>query len=391
MAGLSRWWSVTAMNDRTAVQARGTQRAKSTRRGGPSGRQVVGEYVGQPAGDAAQGVRRSGLCPGLDRSFGCEAELIGLVVAQEPAAGSDLARNGMVTLYVAAPGSGPVDEEPAASETVDGAAAPAPVTSVLAEIERLDAPRRTRRRKPGLARQATQVFDPPPAPIGPEREPAEEVPLAPEWGSPDGVYAPAGEELDGGHLEEAGDAEVSHEDFVVHLDDVLGGRTDGPLAWRRVYPRRRTFTALARGGGVRMWLGEHSLLVKAVGVALAVWILVGLASALDGQHVRTPTASVASSSHRPARARTTQARRPVSAPSVASARRASRSPQVHTATRHSQASRLDRREAPVIEAAVPRERMAVQVPPVPRPAPRPPASAPAAPAAQQTQGGLFSP
>jgi hypothetical protein len=68
----------------------------------------------QPAGDAAQGVRRSGLCPGLDRSFGCEAELIGLVVAQEPAAGSDLARNGMVTLYVAAPGSGPMDEEPGA-------------------------------------------------------------------------------------------------------------------------------------------------------------------------------------------------------------------------------------------------------------------------------------
>jgi len=69
-------------------------------------------------------VRRAGLCPGLDRSFGCEAELIGLVVAQEPAAGSDLARNGMVTLYVAAPGAGPMDEEPAATEAAPAAEEP---------------------------------------------------------------------------------------------------------------------------------------------------------------------------------------------------------------------------------------------------------------------------
>jgi hypothetical protein len=377
------------MNDRTAVQVRGTQGAKNTRRGGPSGRQEVGEYVGQPAGDAAQAVRRAGLCPGLDRSFGCEDELIGLVVAQEPAAGSDLARNGMVTLYVAAPGSGPMDEEPDASETVDEAPAPSSVTSVVAEIEPLDAAssaRGTRRRKPGLARQATRVFDPPPAPIPLERELTEEVPLAPECGSLDGVYAPDGEELDEGRLEERGEAEFSHEDFVVHLDDVLAGRTGGPPAWRRVYPRRWIFAALARGSGVRVWLGGHSLLVRAVGAALAVWILVGLASALDGQHARTPTASVISPSHRPARTRITQPRRPVFAPSVARARPAVRSPQVHAAARRSLAPRRHPRQAPVIEAAVPRERMAVQVPPVP-----PPASAPAAPAAPQAQGGLFSP
>ena len=374
------------MNDRTAVQARGTQRAKSSRRGGPSGRQVVGEYVGQPAGDAAQAVRRAGLCPGLDRSFGCEAELIGLVVAQEPAAGSDLARNGMVTLNVAAPGAGPMDEQPAASETVDGSPAPAPVTSVPVEIEPLDAPARTRRRKPGLAWQATRVFDPPPAPIPPECELAEEVPLAPEC-VPDDVYTPDVEELDEGRLEEPGDAELSHDDFVVHLDDVLAGRTDGPPAWRRVYPRRRTSTALARGGGVRLWLGERSLLVKAVGPAVAVWILVGLASALGGPNGRTPTASVISPNHRPARAGTPQALPPVSASSVASARRATRSPQVHPAAGHGE-PHLDRRRAPVIEAAVPPERMAVWAPPAPRAAPRDPASAPAA---QQTQGGLFSP
>ena len=92
------------MTDRTAVPERVTQRAKTARRGGGSGPQAVGDYVGQPAGEAAQAVRRGGLRPGLDRSFGCPAELTGLVVAQDPAAGSGLARNGMVTLYVAAPG-----------------------------------------------------------------------------------------------------------------------------------------------------------------------------------------------------------------------------------------------------------------------------------------------
>ena len=382
------------MNDRTAVQTRGTQRAKSTGRGGPSGRQVVGEYVGQPAGDAAQGVRRAGLCPGLDRSFGCEAELIGLVVAQEPAAGSHLARNGMVTLYVAAPGVGPMDEEPAASETVDEAPAPATVTAVLAEIAPPNSacrPRRARRRKPGLARQAKRVFDPPPAPILPEREPDEKVPLAPEWGSPDGVYAPDGEELDEGRLQEQGDAEVSHDDFVVHLDDVLGGRSDGPPAWRRVYPRRGIFAALGRIGGIRAWLGEHSLLAKAIGAALAVWILVGLTSALDSQHTGNPTSSVASPSNQPARTRTTQARPPVSAPSVASARQTARSPQVRPTARHSEAPHLHRQRAPVIEAAANPQRLTVRAPVAPPPASSAPASAPAAPPAQQTQGGLFSP
>jgi hypothetical protein len=382
------------MNDRTAAPARGAQRAKGTHRGGPSGRLVVGDYVGQPARDAAQAVRRAGLCPGLDRSFGCKAELIGLVVAQEPTGGSDLVRNGMVTLYVAAPGAEPIDEEFAASETVEVAPAPAPVASVLAEIERPDTasrPKRTRRRKPGLARRATPVLDLPPAPIRPEREPAEEVRLVPEWGSPDGVYAPDGEELDEGHVEELGEPELSHEDFVVHLDDVLAGRTDGPLGWRRVYPRGQMFATLVRHGGVRVWLGEHSLLVKVLGAALAVSILVGFASALDGQHARNPTVSVVSPSHRSARTRTRQAPRPVSAPNVAGSRPAARSLEVHRSTRHSSAQRLHRRGASVVDATAAPERVAAQAPPVPPPVPRAAASAPVAPPVQQTQGGLFSP
>jgi hypothetical protein len=253
------------MNDRTVATARVSQRAKSARRGGPSGRQVVGEYVGQPAGDAAQAVRRAGLCPGLDRSFGCEAELIGLVVAQEPVAGSDLAQWDGV-LYVATPRSGPVEVEPSASETVSDSPVPGPVASVAPEVEPFDAsstPRSVRRREPGLARQTTQVFDSPPAPMPPQQAPAEEARLARECGFLDGVYALGASddgEFDEGPLEDQGEGELVHDEFVVHLDDVLAGRADRPPAW----------------------LGEHSLLVKAVGAALAVWVLIGLVSALDG-------------------------------------------------------------------------------------------------------------
>src|ERR1700686_2245700 len=164
------------MSDRTVTPARGSQRAKTARRGSPSGRLVVGEYVGQAAGDAAQAVRRAGLRPGLARSFGCEAELIGLVVAQEPAAGGDLARNGMVTLYVAAPGNAPVDEDTDAPETLGAPPPSAAVTSTRADVAQAEAPsapaRARRPRKPGLAGRAAQVFDPPPAPGRPHRGPA---------------------------------------------------------------------------------------------------------------------------------------------------------------------------------------------------------------------------
>jgi hypothetical protein len=200
------------MSDRTATPARGTQRAKTARRGGPSGRLVVGEYVGQVAGEAAQAVRRAGLRPGLDRSFGCEAELTGLVVAQEPPAGSDLVRNGMVTLYVAAPGNAPTDEDTDAPEALGGVATLAPAAQAEgAQAEALSAPARTRRRrKPGLAGRAAQVFDPPPAPVLPDRGPAGEAPAATvaqaplegTYGSSEETYASDVEELDEGVLDE---------------------------------------------------------------------------------------------------------------------------------------------------------------------------------------------
>jgi PASTA domain len=394
------------MSDRTATPARGTQRAKTARRGGLSGRLVVGEYVGQVAGEAAQAVRRAGLRPGLDRSFGCEAELIGLVVAQEPPAGSDLARNGMVTLYVATPGNAPVDESTDAPETIGdppGSAPAAPALADIAQAETLSAPARARRpRKPGLAGRAAQVFDPPPAPVPPDRGPADDAPAAPvaqlppgeTWGSPGDTYALDDKELDEEVFDERGEDEFSHDEFVVHMGDVLAGRAGWPRAWRRVYPRRRVAGTLDGDRGVRAWLAEHPRLVKAVGTAFAVWAVVGLAAALDGHHARAPTASVISGGNRRAGTRTAVARDRASARRVRTVRPAARSPRPHVPPEHSGVPRRRRASAPASEAAARPEGASVRATPAPPPPPTAAptaASAPPPPAPEQTQGGPFSP
>jgi hypothetical protein len=112
--------------------------------------------VGQRASEAVQELRRAGLKPALERSFGCEPERIGEVIAQEPVAGSQLARNSMVTLYVGAPG----DEQPAerGEEAAGAARVVAPDLSLAGDR------RRPTRRKPGLAASTARPTEPPPAP-----------------------------------------------------------------------------------------------------------------------------------------------------------------------------------------------------------------------------------
>jgi hypothetical protein len=395
------------MTNRTASPGRAVERSKSARRGGPSGRQAVGDYVGQPAGDAAQAVRRAGLRPGLDRSFGCAEELIGLVVAQEPTAGSSMARNGMVTLYVAAPGSEPIDDETDAAQVEDGG----PETAALAqgEAEQADAASaraRGRRRKPGRARRAAPVVDPPPAPAPPDRAPASELPtvvlaqpaveppreLQPEPGEPDGE--PLGDEAP----EDAREDALSDDEFVVHVEDVLAGRS-GPARWRGVYPRRRATRALGAGRGVRAWLREHRLAGTAVGVAVLLWAIVGFASALDGQHSHTPARSAITRGDRRATRDRTQVSKRALAPSSRTLRAAPRSaartvqPRPVFRARRRRPAAAPVREtvappvAPVGEAPVPRAPTAAA--PVPAAAPR--ASDPPAAAQQQRGGGLFSP
>ena len=395
------------MTDRTASTGRAVERSKSARRSGPSGRQAVGDYVGQPAGDAAQAVRRAGLRPGLDRSFGCAEELIGLVVAQEPTASSSMARNGMVTLYVAAPGSEPIDEGTDAARVESGGLEPVALASVEAEqADAASAPAPLRRRKRGRARRAAPVVDAPPAPAPADRAWASEVPTVvlaqpaveppsewqPEPGGPDG------EPLDDEAAEELGEKAAADEEFVVHVEDVLAGRS-GPVTWRGVYPRPRALRELGAGRSVRGWLREHRLAGTAVGAAILLWAIVGFASALDGQHSHTPAATAVTRSERPATRHRTQASKRAPAPSSRTPRAAPRSAArtaqprpVFRARQRRPAAALVRETvaapvAPVGEAPVP------QAPPAAAqvPAAAPPASDPPAAAPEQTGGGLFSP
>jgi hypothetical protein len=288
------------MSDRTATPQGPPARAQRAGGDSPvSGRLVVGEYVGQLAADAAQAVRRAGLKPGLDRSFECEPELLGLVVAQDPAAGSDLTRSGMVTLYVAATGAATVDEIQASADR-DHDPAPISVPPLQAvgehdsESEGPQRPSVRRRRKPRLATSTTRVFDRPPDQIassgGPTGEAHSEFVQAPparEWIAEVEADAavPADEEESGqsalgDHVDEEA---MSREEFVVHADEVFAGRANaGVPAWRRAYPSRRKVRAARGFPSARSGFRAHPWLVRGAGVMLFVWVLVAVSAALLG-------------------------------------------------------------------------------------------------------------
>jgi hypothetical protein len=220
----------------------------------PTGRLPVGDYTGQAAGDAAQAVRRAGLRPGLDRSFGYDPDLIGRVVSQEPLAGSELARNAMVTLYVAAPGPAAADER--AAEHPARLFEPAVLTvgaepAFSAEDSARQAeptPRRRRKRRP--ADRPSRGFDTPPAAVRVETAPAPIVSrvrtdIDPAEESPSdelaATEAPDGSEPPHEATDHDGYDDPSHEEFVAHADDLFAGRTTA--SWRRVYPARPRLTS----------------------------------------------------------------------------------------------------------------------------------------------------
>jgi hypothetical protein len=243
------------MTTRTPAPRGTDERDQQARGGATRGRLLVTDYVGQTAADAAQAIRRAGLRPGLERSLGCEPELFGQVVAQEPPAGSELARNAMVTLYVAAPGAAAADDAPA------GQAAPSSQPAVPASATAEQAfsagngirqakPTLRRRRKPRPAERSPRFSDTPPAPVRPEADLAHvassvltDGELTKEWVSHDEPLsaAPDTSELREETLDEYGDHEKSHEKFVVHADNVFAGRAG--VTWRRVYPLRSRLTS----------------------------------------------------------------------------------------------------------------------------------------------------
>jgi PASTA domain len=237
------------MNDLTATPVSTPKRDREARTGVPRGRLPVADHVGEMAAEAAQAIRRAGLRPALERSFGCDPELVGQVVSQEPPAGGELARNAIVTLYVAAPGP-----TPAGGDAIEPPVPPAEATvpqhhaerSVVAETSQPSAePSLRRRRKPRPTQQAQQTVDtlpptvplqthPAPSPALTEPDPFEQVALEdPSW-----PEAPGEDQLsdDGDDAETELDGLLDDE-LLARVEDLFSGRVG--TSWRRAYPHRR--------------------------------------------------------------------------------------------------------------------------------------------------------
>lgn len=208
------------------------------RRGLPAGQLAVGEYVGLAAAEAAQVVRRAGLRPALERSFDFEPALVGRVVAQDPPAGCEMARNAILTLYVAAPGVTPLDaDHQPPVEACASSAGPQQAVAATNGTKRAEE-HRARRRTPRPAARATRVLNASSAPVAPtlfvdpqateERIFDGDVPVTE-------ADAPRDEAP-----EDDGDGERPQDDLLVDVDEVFAGRTG--VGWRRVYPPRRWLT-----------------------------------------------------------------------------------------------------------------------------------------------------
>jgi len=290
------------MRDAATTQRQGAERGKTVGRGSPDGRPggrlLVGDYVGLAASEAALAIRRAGLRPGLDRSFGYTADIVGQVVAQKPLTGCDLARNGLVTLYVAAGAvAAPAAEVGELPPTPEQPARVDPARASILPERPSTVPARTRRpRKARRVTAAPHLFEATPAAVPPgaqlptrARAPEGEQLEGDDWGPathPETVIAVGGDELQEGNLEGHAGEELPADEFVVYADDLFRGRGGaGSPAWRRGYPR-------PMGRGVRARLAAHPWLVRGTGAMLAVWAVVGIAAALGGSPGRLPHASV---------------------------------------------------------------------------------------------------
>jgi len=385
-------------NETTALKS-----PASGRRASANGRQVVGDYTGQRAGDAAQAVRRAGLRPGLERSFGCDPSLLGLIVSQEPAAGSALARNGMVTLHVAAPGNPGATDEGTPVEPTPGPAEPLPTSqaaSAPADVERerepLDAAGvARRRRKPGLAGRTRLDFDTPPAPRAP-------TPSEPVWEDSEAREAPVepdpAVEVDGWEFSEETSEEdlfdgLTAEEFVVHVDDVFAGRTG---RWRPAHRPRRA--RIGGRGRVSGRLAAHPWLAGCAAFAIGLWVLVAIFGALAGRHpalahrtssrltARAPIARTEPARRSPVE-RPAPRRREIARPTIARRPTVLPRPRAHAPARRASAVRpVVRTPAPAASAPVAPTPAAAGVPvQASEPAAPPP------PPAEQQSGGQFSP
>lgn len=339
-------------------------------RAGSRGAVIVGDYLGAPAAQAARAVRRVGLRPGLDRQFGGDPQTVGLVVAQEPDAGSEAPRGAMITLYVSAPAASVqgLEEDASVGAPMHGGdpqVPPSPSGAVAASSA--GGVRRKRRERPtapapARSDEAPQRIDAdvPPRPsvfAGPEREQTGRDQAAGTFGEEDLACDP----------------------MTLAMRDVFkpdaGGFRD-----RSIYPRRPVSLRM-RGAWVR--LKTHWAVATVACMLLALCVSVAVTRP---QNTATQPTDARASSPQPA-----NAARPDSALAPPSATRSDP---------HRKGSReVDRRARraphPAAGSAAPRRLTAHQnspqsslgVPESPRP------SAASVPAASQTQtgGGPFSP
>jgi PASTA domain len=325
-----------------------TTRASRPRGQARVGTLIVGDHVGAPAASAAQSVRRAGLRPGLDRSFGHPTEETGRVVAQEPPAGSEAPRNAMVTLYVAAPGpQTPASDEPHLDTTADAA---------RAGVGERDL-------RPAEEQPSDAAGEP-----STHEEPTEEHPIGLTGGDEPPSHPTAGWASDRDEIECAADARSGYE-----LEDAVGDHVPDPFREPavtqplagRVYPRTPTRWKVRRlGGQLRAHRGRVLVSVLLLGVLVA--------HGFGGSPRPAVTSTAAGSAERPL----TAARRPP--PKVRAKDR--------VAPRHSaevvRRARRHRPAAAATSAGAPRPALS---PPVGVPSGAEPAPVP------QASGGPFSP
>jgi hypothetical protein len=269
------------------------------------------DYLGQTAAEAAQAIRRAGLRPALERSFGWEPGLYGQVVAQEPAAGSELARDSAMLLFVAAPGDTPAEGSgevrDAQPRTEPFPCVDQPPVAPHGGVNGVE--QRQRRRRKGHRAVSRPVFeDPPPPPVPRAQDRAAGAPqarvhadtavFASEHEAPDYVDREDGEFEDGWERQ-----------LVARAGHVFATGT-GRTARRSGYPRRprasfgtpgadrhpprieevermttSTFTTMSIGSAVRPW-------IRLAGCGIAGLLLgVALAALLPGAHVHALNAA----------------------------------------------------------------------------------------------------
>lgn len=385
------------MSNTATAPAASSGEGKAGGRGKPPGRLVVGDYVGVPAAQAAQSVRRAGLTPGVDRSLGCEPALIGVVIAQEPPAGSELARNGMVTLYAGVPDAARTEatnEATGARVELHEASPPAPSgadTDVHVPPPETGA---ARRRKPGRGEtRAGHMFDPAPEPKTPG--PDTRSPEVDEWQQqpPESQPTPTdrdthwdGDSLQTEVFEPSGPyagGQLAAEELVARADDMFAGRTPDTPAWSSVHPARD----LRPLRGAISRARSHPLLTVAVGATVATWVVVAVLVGLANPRVQATAAKPPSPAEHASRGPTTLARRTVAKATPATTSRVQRGGLTHSVPRvgHEPGSQT-RVMAPAAAAAA-----GASSPPG-APAPQSTATARGSQSeGQQTGGGPFSP